>query len=167
MGYDFEGFQKDLRTLLRTSLPGKIAAINSEKNDGLTLAAPADADYYLDKYPDFANVGSPWVLIIQEEPISVEVAGPNQAQSFSILIAIGHNSVMNQAATSRVAQEERLGDMFKRYTRAVQDTVAQNFSGIKGRTLLAVESIPTPIPFGEGPNESQLCGLVRIAAKIA
>lgn len=167
MAYDYEQFQNDIRTLLSTKLGAAITVINNEKNDGLTLAAPAAGDYYLDKYPDHGNPGSPWVVISPDAPVECVSNGPAISQKVTLLIAVGHNAIMNSNAASRKAHEEQIGAIFKRYTRAVQDVLTANFGGIKGRSLLAIETIPMPIPYGEGPNESQLVGLVRLTTSFA
>lgn len=157
--YDFERLQNDLRTILQTHLPGRITAINSEKNDGLTLAAPANGNYFLDKHPDSGNQTSPWVIIGADQPIEVETLGGNFRQEFSILVTIGSHSASN-------LPQETVGSMFKRYTRAIMETIAQNFNGITGHCKLKMQIIPTPVPYGASPGTSMLVGQVRVNATI-
>lgn len=162
MGYDVERFMKDLRTTLQNNLPGRLTAITTEKADSIALPAPANASYFLDKYPENGNPSNPWVVILIDQPIEVESVGGTFKQNMSALVAIGNNGMMNIAGG-----EPAIADTFRRYTRAIAETIGFNFSALKGQTFLKMEVMPYPIPFGEQPGETMLVGAVRVSATIA
>lgn len=74
----------DIVAKLRAGLAARLQAINLEKNDGIVMAAPGDADYYVGRTPDFPNAPAVFVM---EGPARYEREGAHGLLSnYEILV---------------------------------------------------------------------------------
>lgn len=64
----------DVTAKLKVGVPGRLAAINIEMNDGLTMIAPDDAAYFDGRVADFPNTPA---IFVMEGPTRFKQEGPH------------------------------------------------------------------------------------------
>jgi len=147
MAYDIEYFLGDLTTTLQASLNAAITAINTEKNDSITMDTVLSTSYAFMELPDHSNLKSPWIVVGHEPSIISETCGAGAKSTVRAFIALGHEGLMSYST-------EKLNRIFMRYNRAIRQTILSNFSVIGHFSLLKIEELGFPLQFENKRGET-------------
>lgn len=133
--YDVELFLNDIKTILTSHLNTKIAAINSEKNDTITLGSINNNAYFLQTLDNDEANFDPYVLYGIEDIKTVGI-GPLSGHEYTIAIVI-------------VVADHQDGNCAKkmmRYQRALEEVFAEHFQENEHGTKMEIQSI-VPVSF--------------------
>lgn len=144
MGYkaiDFEDVADDIITLLKANLNTKITAINSEKNDGISLDA-IDTSAYLFHTLDEETVNyNPFILC---EFINAETVGDYGHSQTKVELLIG--VVLSDSGSDLVVSRRLF-----RYQRAMREVIEDNFDSLASGAKMIVQSqVPVELTLSNG-----------------
>lgn len=138
MAYDIEGFLSDLKACLVANLNTKLASIDSEKGDGITLAQVNSGAYILQDVSGGVPVHNPFLVYGEADDPVTESLGPTSAVKYTVFVELA------------LADPGHEGDAIKnrllRYRRALMEVVSENWDSI-GRMKQKVRlkgTSPTP-----------------------
>ena len=133
MIYDVESFIDDAIAVIKSNIASEIAAINSEKNDALTLLVPVnEAWFFQNTNDDYFNF-EPFVLYALES-VAIETSfDENNIKKIRLTIEIGFSdSGMNPNDSVR---------KLLRYTRALEQAFTKNYRKIDSASNVSLESL--------------------------
>lgn len=131
MRFDEEQILANLETVLKANLNTKITAINTEKNDSITLAAIDNNAYVMDVDDKQVNY-NPYIIYMIADQTS-EACGPVTAQTLTINIAMIH---------SDNGMDLNIVKRMLRYRRALREVIEDNFQKINQCGNVTIESLP-------------------------
>jgi hypothetical protein len=150
MKYDLENLLEDVETVLKTNLNNKITALNTEKSDTIVLrSVPAQAYFFETLDQRVANY-NPFILYGIEEIETVSTLG-DSAQQVTISVVL----VLSDPQDKNPIPKRML-----RYSRALKETIEENFALSSNAINLSVQSL-VPVPFAL-QNNTQLFRAVGI-----
>lgn len=137
MTYDLEQLCFDLQTIASANLATKLAALDTEKNDGLTLKAPASTAYFFQALNKAqATADDVFVFFGMDDP-TADGLGPMTVEEVEIFfIVMARDTGENQQYLRRML----------RYSRALKEIFQENFSNTPWKNKLKVTSI-APVSF--------------------
>lgn len=137
MKYDLENILDDVKTCMTTYLNTKIVAINTEKNDTITLKQVPAEGYFMQTLDERYSNFNPFVFFGISAGIEAEGIGPAVSKVIPIFITI-INFDQNEADIAR---------RYLRYNRALEEIFLENWDKISNNgTKIKVRS-PVPIDF--------------------
>jgi hypothetical protein len=128
---DLEKIVDSLVAILKAHLNTQIAAISSEKNDGLNMESVFNSAYALLDLNTQPMTWDPFVVILVDD-IRTQGQGPMSAHIVSLLVLL----VKEDQGTDSDIHRKML-----RYLRAVEETVEGNFSDLSVNTKYEVQSL--------------------------
>ena len=135
MKQDAESIVDIILTIVKTNMNTKLAEITAEKNDGITLSDIPDAAYYFNHIPKNNNRSSFVVYGITNTEI-LDNAGMGVLKRYSIDIEIALSGLTNKGI-------ETLERSLMRYTRAIEEVLAENWSNKTLYGTLELTQIPS------------------------
>lgn len=132
--YDVESLLDDVKALLEANFATKIAAINSEKNDSITLTAPASGSYFRGELNGEQETMDPFVFY-GIETVKTEGRGPATSNLYSLFVVI---------VIEDTGQDAQLGGVYNRmlrYMRAMYEVFQDHWSEYEPSVKLLVSSI--------------------------
>jgi hypothetical protein len=135
--YDIESFLTDLVTFLKANLNTKLAAIDTEKNDGITLKQINTTYAYMFQSMNDKIANYDPVLLYGIEDIKSEGIGPATAKTYPISIVI----IVADPGTDSNMMKRIL-----RYSRALSELLEGSWSQIGNAVKVTVSSL-APISF--------------------
>lgn len=128
--YDVENLLADIKTILVNNLNTKLAAIDSEKNDGITLKTVAEDAYILQSMDAKSANYNPYILYGVVD-IEGEGFGPMTQQILQIQVAL----VLADFG------EQEMGKVMLRYLRALQEVIEDNWTENNNGVKLSISSL--------------------------
>ncbi len=128
--YDLETFLTDIKDLLVANLNTKIAAITSEKNDGLTLDTINNLAYHMQGMDGPQANFDPFVYIGV-----VNIEGESQ-----LLNTITQPDVMVAVVIADEGMRTEMWKVLLRYQRALKEVFEENFDFANGVGKLTIKS---------------------------
>lgn len=155
--YDLEQLLFDLRDICKANLGTKLAAIDTEKNDGTTMSVPAQTAYFFQSLTkNQAAAEDVFVFFGMDDPIA-DGLGPMTIEEVEIFFIV----MLKQTAES----EQYLQRML-RYTRALKEIFQENFNSTPMKNKLRVSSL-SPVSFNIAGVTSTFMGAgVKVWTKI-
>jgi hypothetical protein len=150
--YDLENVLDSIKTFLQANLNTQIAALNTEKNDGITLKTVDSTSYHMQYLQDRADLGDPLVLYGEMDEAVTDMAGGTAASTYRLGVLI----ILQDNGTDPDIVRRLL-----RYRRAVADVVSANWASIANENKSRIVLIP-PV----GPSERLNSGYVGRATGI-
>jgi hypothetical protein len=136
--YDIEDLLRDVKSFLVSNLNTQIAALNAEKNDGITLKTVDDTAYHLQYPEDRAEPSDPFLIYSEADEPTFEVRGP--------FIGTTHHVGLDIVLADNGNDRQIVNRLF-RYRRALKDVVLANWASIAGSHKFEIHALsPTP-PF--------------------
>jgi len=128
--YDEESLLSDIETVLKNNLNTRIAAINTEKADSITLATIDSGAYFMDMDDRSANYNP--IVVYTISSIETESIGHATARNIIVNIAIIVNDNGDLSIVKRML----------RYGRALREVFEQNFRYIRALDNFKIQSLP-------------------------
>lgn len=148
--YDEETFLYDLKEMIISNLPAKIAEINTEKNDSITLVA-VDSSNYIDNLDDEILNADP-VIYYGLAGIEANSAGPSTSRKIGIFFDVIWINDFTQNNLNRKAL---------RYSRVLREIIEKNYKKIRYAGDLAVESMtPTDVKLNDDETYYKIGGII-------
>lgn len=119
MMFDVESFYDYAAQVLKDNISAKVAEINTEKDDGITLEAPRSSDYYVDFNEKV--ISEPFFIyytLVEARPIE------NVGEDVSIEV-----TMMFYVAFIEIDGGDEALKKGMRYTRAFQEVFKEGFAG--------------------------------------
>jgi hypothetical protein len=137
MKYDVETFCDDILATLTANLNAKISAINSEKNDGITLASVESDAYFFQELNSKAANFNPYVLYSIEE-LGSDNAGPYASvkPTLHVIAVLSDNGEDADGCAKRLL----------RYQRALKEVFEENWTQNAGSVKINLSSL-VPVQF--------------------
>lgn len=129
--YDLETLVYETEAFLKKNLNAQLRAIDSEKNDSITLEPISEKAYAIISMDDQVMNFDPFVFI-DVNAIDAEPLGPVTLKTFTILVLIISEQANNPDKTKRLL----------RYQRALQELVQTNWKSISGGIAFKIQEIP-------------------------
>lgn len=154
---DLETILDKIKLLFQAKLTAKLAALDAEKNDGITLPTVENGAYFLQGYHEgMANFNQ--FIVYGVEKIDSTSVNALAAKSFSLYVEL--------AMTDQGMNNENMKKLL-RYGRALEEIVNENFDKILGNTRFQT-SLLEPAAFEDVKGGVFLKSVgVRITASIA
>jgi len=147
--YDEETFMYELQQLIIDNLPAKIAEINAEKADGLTLNA-VDSSNFIDNLDDEILNADPVVYYglagIESTPL-----GPSTGRKIGVFFDVIWINDFTQRNLTRKAL---------RYSRALREIIEKNFKNRKAGDLWVESMTPTDVKLNDDETYYKIGGIV-------
>lgn len=154
---DIESVLGKVKAFLVANLNTQIAALNAEKNDGITLKTVDSTAYHLQYPQDRAEPNDPFIVYEEAGEPEIETNGAN--------IATVHTVAITLVLADNGNDTQMVNRLF-RYRRALKDLVVPNWTQIAGENKFTVrELLPTP-PMKE-MNTGFLARFVGIELSVA
>jgi len=128
--YDIEQLLRDVDAYLKAKLPAKITALNSEKNNTISLAQFESGAFFVQSM-DRALAAYPRFIFTGLNDVGATPAGPNVAQRCEIHVMV---------CTSEMGDPSIVWRLF-RYQRAIFEVLAEGFSQLKSGMNITVKSM--------------------------
>ncbi len=136
MTYDIEMLLSDIKSVLLANLNTKITALNSEKNDSISLTAIDSTAYALQSL-NGANINfDPFIFYAVQDVKSVGQAGATSMIVDVVVAVVKEDQGMDLDIANR---------MF-RYGRALKEVFEENFDQNAGAVKLTIQSL-VPVEF--------------------
>lgn len=152
--YDIEDFLDDLLAAMQANLNASITAVNSEKNDSITLAAINNDAYFLQSMNERVANFDPFVFYGYVDPQTKGIGGAS-AHTYTIQVIITMIDRQDSEASKRIF----------RYGRALEDLFHSKFDKIGQNRIQKITSLePVPIVLG---NSSDLYRAIGVNLEVA
>lgn len=153
---DVETILSSLETILKDNLNAKITSINEEKDDGIVLSQiDSDKGYILQTLDAEQATANPFVFYGIAD-IQSEGLGPDTINNYTLGISI---------IVEDSGQDLNPAKRMYRYSRALQETLQEHWSDIRGSLKTAIASL-VPVEF-KNMNTSNLCRAVGVQLTVA
>lgn len=136
--YDIESFMADVEAFLKANLNTKITAINSEKNDTITLPSIPDEGYFLQTLNDTVTNYNPFIFF-GVDSVETEGTGPANKDAYSVDVIL---CFADQGADAPGAVAKKL----YRFSRVLGDLFKENYDRIGRAGKIKVKSL-SPVSF--------------------
>lgn len=148
--YDIENFLSDLVATCKAKLNTKIADINAEKGDAITVATVPDEAYFFQALNKAKAAPYPVFMFYGLEDPETDGLGPYTSESYEIYFIV----VVKDTAENEIYLTKLL-----RYARALKEIFEQNFSKNPWGIKLKVSSL-SPVGFEAlgMPGSFKACG---------
>ncbi len=135
--YDIEELLRDLLEVCKANLNTKLAALDAEKNDGITLLTVPDEAYFFQSLEKArAAPYNAFVFWGLDDP-TPDGHGPYTLENLGIFFIV---------VVRDTAETENYLFRLMRYSRAMKEIFEQNFSKNRGRVKLSVQNL-SPVGF--------------------
>ena len=153
MTYDLETLLDDIETLVKANLNTKIAAINSEKNDSISLAT-IDSEAYFFQSLDGKQINyTPFVAYGISNFDSPEDGGHYGAAEIKVSIDV-------IVCLEDVGQDVNITKRMLRYQRALKEIIETNFDGLTSGVKLSVQNqLPIDVALLNSSNMHKAIGI--------
>ena len=131
MKFDEELLLLNLETIIKANLNTKIAALNTEKNDTISLATVNNSAYIMDVNDKEVNY-NPYIIYMISEQTS-EARGPVTIENIIINVALIH---------SDNGLDPYIVKRMLRYRRCLKEVIEENFRSISPCDSVTIESLP-------------------------
>lgn len=135
--YDVETFFADLETFMKANLNTKIAAINTEKSDSITLATVADEAYFFQSLDERVANYNPIIFYGLTSDVESDGIGPYTSKKLKVNVTIIVND-QNLAS---------LGKRYLRYNRALEEIFLENWDRAVNNGIKLKVTSPVLIDF--------------------
>ncbi len=142
--FDVESFGDYFLALIQSKLSAKIAAINAEKNDGITLETFDSAQYVDDMNGEVVNYAS---FIFYGFPEVSTIMNPNG--DFALEVTMSFEIVFQGTEIGPVVSKKIL-----RYSRALAEIICENIRENAQIQSVSVELL-SPVTFIQNQNSSR------------
>jgi hypothetical protein len=132
--YDVETLLFDVQALLSANLNTKIAAINTEKGDSITLKNVDSSAYFLQELNGPPVNLNPFILY-GEEKIDAQYQTGNHSKVVTISVVI---VVVDEGEDGKDVITKRM----LRYRRALEEVIEDSFQLVGNANILMVQSLP-------------------------
>ncbi len=153
---DVETILSSLETILKDNLNDKITSINEEKDDGITLAQIDKAKGYHLQTLDAEQVTANPFIFYGIEDIQSSGLGPDTINNYTLGITI---------MLEDSGQDLNVAKRMFRYSRALQETLQDHWSDIRGSVKTVIASL-VPIEF-KALNSSNITRAVGVQLTVA
>lgn len=133
---DIEVIMDEVKSALQSRLNDKISALNTEKADQF-IVKPVDAAAYVTQSLNDAVMAFDPFVFIWLDGVQSQGSGPQVLKKYSIIASI---------LKSDSGQDAEVWRVMMRYSRALEETMASYFAGIRSGFRVTVESL-VPVPF--------------------
>ena len=152
--YDIESFLNEVLGIVQANLPAKIAAINTEKSDTITLDLIPNAQYYADSSEQVWNDNV--FIYYGVVNIITTTNGGKTAMEVTLHFAVIFNNQNETKTLERVL----------RYSRCLREVIQDNFKGSNKSSGFSVSELtPANFPLNEGSDYK--IGGIEIVSTIA
>ena len=134
MKYDAEYIVDVILDVVKDNLNTKLSDISTEKNDSITLADIPSSAYFFNHMPVNNNISSFVVYGITETEV-LDNAGMGVLKRYSVDIELVLSGLTNKS-------RETLERTLMRYTRAIEEVLAENWDNINLTGKLILNQIP-------------------------
>lgn len=149
--YDKEDLLFDIVSVFQNNLNTRISAINTEKNDNLTLETLSSGAYFVQEAGETSLNFSPYLFFYLSLP-ETESIESSSVDKFSVMVLI----VFQDEANSNFELIRKL----LRYQRAMKETVENNFSITAGSNRIKVAGVePVIIRDQDSSRLIKTCGI--------
>lgn len=154
--FDIENLLDAVTTFLKANLNTKIAAINSEKNDSITLGAVNSGAYHFQYPQDRADANDPIIVVEEAEE-------PRIATSGGALVAVVHHVGVTVILADSGIDPNIVRKLF-RYRRALTDLFQENWANVIGSHKFELHAWSPTIPFKhmESGETARFVGVVLV-----
>ena len=153
---DVETILSSLETILKTYLNAKITSINEEKADGIVLAQIDEAKGYYLQTLDAEQVSANPFVFYGIEDIQSQGLGPETLNNYTLGITI----ILEDSG-----QDLNVAKRMFRYSRALQETLQEHWSDIRGSVKTVIASL-VPIEF-KALNATNISRAVGVQLTVA
>lgn len=115
--YDIESVLGDIKTFLLANLNTQISALNTEKNDGITLKTVNSGAYHLQFLEDRVDLADPTLLYGESDEPIVNSIGPGTAITYfvGVWLVLADSGADPTIVTRLFRYRRALKDVFKAY----------------------------------------------------
>lgn len=131
MAYDAETLLSDIQTVLSDNLNTKITAINTEKNDTITLGSVASGAYFMDMDDHAANFDP--IVLYSVADVESEGIGPATKKVYTVNVCL----ILNDNG-----QDMNIVKRMLRYGRCLEEVIENNFYQKRAWDDFKIESLP-------------------------
>lgn len=154
MAYDVENFFDELEDFMQANLNTRISAINTEKNDSITLDTVSSSAYFFLTLDETVANYDPFIFY-SIGGIESDGIGPHTGKTYLVDVAL----VMTSDGVDSNSRKRTL-----RYHRALTEIFEENYQEINKRVNIKVNSLE-PITFAT-QNDSQLYRAVGVQLQV-
>lgn len=151
--YDIETFRDEIITLIQDNLSAKITAINTEKNDSLSIDSIAAENYYNDVTDQVVNI-SPFIHY-GFASLESETVGAQTRTTITMFVAVVFDNTNQTGIESKVL----------RYTRCLKEIIQENSKKIASASPLSVTQF-LPVNFELNKGSDFKVGGIHITTSI-
>lgn len=132
--FDLENVLDELKTFLQSNLNTTISALNSEKNDSITLKTVDSGAYHIQFVQDRVDLADPLVLIGEVEEAVLDMQGGTAASQYrlGVFVILSETGVGDDTLVKRLL----------RYRRALTDVVEQYWANIVREQKVRIVATP-------------------------
>lgn len=155
--YDIESLLSDIRAFLVANLNTKLAAIDAEKNDGITLAQ-VNSSAFLDQTAGDHEMMNydPFVMYGIEEAPETQAVGPGTITPYILFVVV---------ALTDTANDPNVYKRLLRYQRAFRELFEANWANVGGSVKFKVSgSVPIPVNLLDKKRISKVVGVTLSVA---
>lgn len=134
--YDIESFLSDVSGFLQSNLNTQILAMNSEKNDSLTLAQISSSAYFLQTLNEQVAAYDPFIFYGVQD-VKTEGAGPTSRKAYTVNVIV---------VLSDQGQDSLIAKRLFRYGRVLEDLFEKNWASLGSSVKIKVQSL-VPVSF--------------------
>jgi len=139
--YDIETFRDQIIALVQANLGAKITAINTEKDDTLSIDDIAAENYYNDITDQVVNI-SPFIYYGFDR-LESETVGAQTRTSITLFVSVVFDNTNQTGTESKVL----------RYTRCLKEIIQENSKKIPAASPLSVtEFLPVNFELNKGSD---------------
>jgi hypothetical protein len=131
--YDLESLLTDVETVLKNNLNTKLASIDTEKNDGITLRTVNSNAYHLQTM-DQKNANFNPLILYGVDDNDAQPIGPANAHSYNISVVLVLADNGSDAAFNVIKR-------LLRYQRAIKEVFQDNWTILNKATRLKVSEL--------------------------
>src|SRR5687768_14571554 len=121
--YDIEKLLSEMSAFMKANLSTKLSAIDTEKNDGITLAAVETGAYFLQHLSEATANYNPFILYGIDDIESGGGIGPATRKPYKLFVVV---------ALTDSANDPSIIPRLFRYQRALEDLFESDWSSIAG-----------------------------------
>lgn len=130
MKYDPEIYLDTIQTFLQSNLNNEIIAMNSEKNDSITLKQVSNSAYFVQTFNDAIANYDPHVLIGVNDIQSSGMAGTVKVITFDVILIVEDRG-----------EDLHIGKRMLRYLRVLEDLFNRSFNKIIPHATFRINSL--------------------------
>lgn len=149
--YDLETLMTDIKSCYQANMPAKIAELNTEKNDAISLSVPADGSYVMQSMDGASANWNPFMFIGIVDLVGEPTTGYSDMKPSVAVLAVIEDD----------GQDVEIWKRLFRYHRAIREIAESNFDFLPGHSTLGIKSqVPVELALVNGSFRHKAMGVL-------